>query len=132
MALPDILRKEHAALLDVLKAVETAGINTAAGRGKLFDAKNLLVAHLQKEDRELYPLLDAAQGESQRTGRQFGAEMKKMSDGVLGFFAKYADGGSGLEFARDYGQLVGALRARIRNEELILYPAFEKLSVRPH
>ena len=132
MALADILRKEHAALVGMLKAVEEAGISTPAGRRKLFDAKNLLVAHLQKEDRELYPLLDAAKGASQRTGRKFGAEMKKMSDGVLGFFAKYADGGSGLEFARDYGQLVGALRARIRNEELILYPAFEKLSARAH
>jgi hypothetical protein len=46
MALPDVLRKEHAAMLDVLKAVETAGIGTAAGRSKLFDAKNLILAHL--------------------------------------------------------------------------------------
>lgn len=124
------LKRQHAALVDCLNGVQTLGIGSRAGQEKLMSAKTLLLAHLKKEDDKLYPALRtaaAADADLKRTLDALGKEMVDLAAAAMQFFERWANGGSSLEFAREFGKLVAALLARIRKEESTLYPAYERL-----
>ena len=63
----------------------------------------------------------------QRTLRLFAKDMDSVSASALQFFAKYMQGGSNIEFAKDFRLLVAALTTRVRKEESSLYQEYEKL-----
>lgn len=94
------------------------------------DAKAGLLAHLKKEDEQLYPKLHSAAKSDpalQRTLDIFASEMDVISKDALAFFKKYGSGGSGLDFSRDFGRLFAKLGQRIRAEETMLYKKFDEL-----
>jgi len=118
------LKNEHKLIGEILNEVRTFGIGTKAGQDKPFEAKNGLLAHLKKEDQHLYPVLNKAAESDDRlksTLKTFGKDMDAISKAALDFFAKYAHGGEGLEFSRDFGRLMATLSSRISREENILY-----------
>jgi len=97
----------------------------------LISAKANLLAHLKKEDRDLYPVLKKAaetNSSMKQTLEIFARDMEEISKFALQFFDKYSHGGSGIEFARDFGKLFATLTGRIRKEEDILYREYEKIS----
>lgn len=124
------LKEEHALIADVLQKVSALGITTPAGQKMLLDAKSGLLAHLKKEDTKLYPKLNAAAENDEalkRTLDLFAKDMDTMSKVVLNLFDKYANGGSGVEFARDFGSLYAKLSQRISKEENIIYAKYDEL-----
>jgi iron-sulfur cluster repair protein YtfE (RIC family) len=124
------LKRQHVAILEVLDAVNTLGIASARGQEKIMAAKTLLLAHLAKEDETLYPVLrkgTETDGELRRYLEILSKDMARISESALGFFQKYAASDHGAEFARDFGSLSARLSSRIRKEEAILYPAYERL-----
>lgn len=126
----DDLKKDHAAIEMVLGQVRDLGIGSSEGQSTLLAAKQGLLAHLSKEDAQLYPRLRKAAESNEKLKRTldvFAADMQDISRSALQFFQKYAAGGSGLEFAADFGKLVAALRQRIHKEENLLYVEYEKL-----
>lgn len=126
MSLVDTLKKEHAAIQALFIEVQSLGISSQEGRDKLIQGKQLLLSHLRKEDSGLYPMLEKLE-ETKAISNSFQTEMTAISKVVLEFFAKYEEGvDTRKEFATDFGKLIGALKSRIRKEESILYPAFEK------
>ena len=128
--LTDKLRREHAAITEALQAVNELGIGTKEGTAVLLGAKHLLLNHLAREDRELYPVLRRAAAERPEIHRiveHFAAEMEAVSAAALAFFAKYEHGGGGLEFGSDYGQLMARLSARMSREEHRLYLLFDRV-----
>lgn len=128
------LKKDHAAITGILLKVKEFGVTSEEGQKLLADAKTGFLAHLKKEDEQLYPTLHSAAESNpplQSTLRTFASEMKTVSSEVTRFFAKYGSGGSGgsgLDFAKDFGRLNSVLRQRIRNEETVLYTKFEQLA----
>ncbi len=123
------LKKDHESLLATLDEVTSLGISSEEGLKKLLAVKEGLLAHLSREDRDLYPpLKKAAESDAalQHTLDVFAKDMTGISQTALDFFGKYIDGGSSMEFARDFGRLVAALKNRIGREEDILYPQYEK------
>lgn len=125
------LKREHGALVETLNKVKELGIGSKEGQHKLFSAKIGLLAHLKTEDGQLYPALNqgAKNNESlRRTVELFSRDMETVSKEALSFFEKYAHGGSGLEFAKDFGRLYTVLSQRISKEEKSLYPEYDKLS----
>ncbi|MFD2265210.1 hemerythrin domain-containing protein [Lacibacterium aquatile] len=125
------LKHDHGALRDVLEKVRLEGIGTEAGRKTLLTARALFVEHIQREDRDFYPdfkRLAHERGGQAATADQFADEMGDLGAQVLGFFDKYKDGGSGMEFARDFGRMHAMLNARLRKEEGILYAKFEEMA----
>lgn len=124
------LKGEHRAIVDLLDKVREIGIGSPAGQQKLLTAKEGLLAHLKKEDEKLYPVLEKA-GKSdenlKHTMDLFAKDMATISQAAMDFFQKYSEGGSGLEFAKDYGRLFITLGGRIKKEEDILYREYEKL-----
>jgi len=127
------LKREHDELKDLLDRVKALGIGTEEGRRALRAARQVFVDHLAHEDRAFYPaFLEAAAGQSdaERMATQFAAEMTAISKEILGFFDRYKDGGSGLEYARDFGKLSAALFMRWHKEENILYARYVQLAAR--
>ncbi|HEY0837731.1 MAG TPA: hemerythrin domain-containing protein [Azospirillum sp.] len=132
-ALITSLKGEHEQLKHLLDRVKALGIGTEEGRRTLRAARQLFVDHLAHEDREFYPAfleVSAGQPDVERLATQFAAEMTAISKEILGFFDKYKDGGSGLEYARDFGKLSAALFMRWHKEENILYARYAALAAR--
>lgn len=139
------LKDDHQRLLDTLEDARRLGLGTAEGRRCLFTCKELLTRHLRKEDTMLYPALrqsgarvaggQSGQVDLGHVADDFAAEMQSISGGLLDFFARYdADAGrgggaGGLDFARELGRIIIALKLRIQREESRLYPAYEKARV---
>jgi len=129
-SLTDKLRREHSAIVEVLNKVSELGIGNKEGVAVLLGAKQLILNHLAREDRELYPALHLAatnNAELRKTIEYFTHDMQAVSRTVLDFFAKYEKGGSGLTFGSDFGKLMAQFTARLHREETRLYILFEKI-----
>ena len=127
----DELKKEHVAIANILGEVSKLGITSKEGQAKLMVAKNGLLAHLKKEDDKLYPALKSAAQNDKNLGFTldvYAKDMDGISKAAIAFFTKYAQGGSGMEFAKDIGGLVATLKSRIRKEEDVLYEEYNKLN----
>jgi hemerythrin-like domain-containing protein len=127
----DRLKREHAAMVETLNKIKEVGIGSKEGQDKLRSAKIGLLAHLKAEDAQLYPTLNQAAKNDEslrRTVEMFARDMENVSREAMNFFEKYARGGSGLEFAKDFGRLYTLLAQRISKEEKSLYPAYDSLS----
>jgi len=125
------LKRDHKTIVNVLDEVGKLGISSKEGQQRLMDAKQGLLAHLKKEDDRLYPVLKSAAEKKQslkQTLDIFAKDMAEISKTAIDFFNKYAQGGSGLEFARDIGNLFTTLKSRIRKEEDILYKEYDILN----
>jgi len=124
------LKLEHAELRNVLEQVRAHGIGTQAGRDALHAARALFVDHIRHEDESFYPGFrelsrgDAAQGS---IADKFAGEMTELGGKILAFFDKYKDGGSGMEFAMEFGRMHAALNSRWHKEESFLYARYEEM-----
>jgi len=58
----------------------------------------------------------------------FAKDMEVISEAAFEFFEKYSTGGSGIEFAKDFGRLFALLSQRISKEENIIYKKYEELN----
>lgn len=126
----DELKHEHIVITTALGKAWDLGVNTAEGKELLFSTKNLLLAHLKKEDIELYPPLREAAKKSSELKESLDSyieEMQEISKAALAFFEKYESGGDEADFSKDYRDLYKVLTVRILNEEAVLYRKFEKL-----
>jgi len=129
LLLIDELKDEHVMIVDTLKSIERLGVYSIEGRKKLLTAKNDFLAHLKKEDDELYPALKKI-AENNKTFKKkvdhLSKNIEEVTMFVLQFFDKYATGGSATEYKVDCDRLYSILKARILNEE-ILYKEYKKL-----
>ncbi len=129
-ALVEELMKEHSEILAILNEVKRLGILSKEGQVKLMSAKKHLLAHLKKEDKQLYPfLIKEAKSDKLLEGTLvlLAIEMRDVSRVALEFFDKYSKGVFGKEFQKELGSLFVLLRNRIRNEEDILYEKYEEM-----
>ena len=128
------LKEEHISIINRLLKIKQLGVHTMEGRNELMETKKVLLMHLEKEDTILYPALQkVAEGDQslKRFLDTFEEEMKKISQFCIEFFTKYAVGGGGIEFLRDFARLRSSLEERIQKEESILYEKYEELIAAP-
>jgi len=124
------LKSEHETIVNILTEVKNLGITTKEAQELLMSAKAGLLAHLAKEDKQLYPTLqkEAENNTSLKsTLDTYADEMNGISQAALDFFDKYRSGGDGLEFAKDFGRLFATLASRIRKEESVIYTKYDEL-----
>jgi hypothetical protein len=121
------LKKEHTDILDILDQVTTLGILSGPGRGKLLSAKDLLIAHVTKEDERYYPGLRRAAEDNKNLKMMldyFIKDMERVSKKAMHVFDKYSRGGDEAEFAGEIKLLCVMLKDRIRTEEKTLFARF--------
>jgi iron-sulfur cluster repair protein YtfE (RIC family) len=123
------LKNEHKIILKILDEVKTFGISSASGQEKLLSAKDLLIAHMKKEDEQYYPALKRA-AENNKDFRimldYFVSDMEDVSKKAMSLFDKYSQGGDETDFAGDVKLLYLTLKDRIRIEEKTLFEKFSR------
>jgi len=131
-AIIEDLKKEHEAILNQLLEVKRYGVHTTEGRHQLMIAKEKLLKHMEDEDSQMYPHLDEAAKYDTELAELLGAfyrEMNEITGYCFEFFEKYSEGGSGIEFLRDFDNLQMTLNGRIKKEEFLLYSKYDQLTV---
>ncbi len=124
------LKKEHSEIAATLKEVKKLGIRSKEGQAKLMSVKASLLAHLEKEDEQLYPALrkEAKHNENLKNALDlFAIDMDNVSRVVQEFFDKYSEGVLTNEFPKECEDLFAALDSRIRNEEDVLYEEYDMM-----
>ena len=129
-ALIDELKKEHAAILDVLNEIREIDM-TAPEVWEKFKAMQLgLICHLQKEDEFIYQVLREAAADRTELKRLIdsaAADMEDITKMVKDFFEKYPKEGNGPEFNEEFDSLIATIRNRILNEENVFFVEYELL-----
>ncbi len=90
-----------------------------------------MLAHIKKEEEQFYPVLRKEaeiNKELESILDLLAVSMMDASRVALEFFDKYSRGVSGKEFPKEFENLLVALDKRIRNEEDILFPVYEKIN----
>ncbi len=125
------LKKEHSEIVATLNEVKELGIRSKEGQAKLMSAKVSLLAHIKKEEEQFYPVLR----KEAKSNKQLESILDLLAVGMmdasrvaLEFFDKYSRGVSGKEFPEEFENLFVVLDKRIRNEEDILFPVYEKIN----
>lgn len=128
--LTDKLKRDHELIIEALTEAKKLGYGPQACSERMNEIRDALLAHLAEEDEHLYPALHRA-AESDTTLLTtlgfFARDMQEVTHEVQVFFDKHGEGGSGVDFAADFGRLHSLLKRRIRKEEEILYREFDKL-----
>lgn len=125
------LINEHAKISELFLKARDSGLDTKQGRDLILSAKKMLLAHLNKEDQYLYPVLREA-AKNDETLRailsDYALDMEKISADIMLFFTMYEGGGNTLEnFQKDCNNCIRALSKRIAKEESVLYKAYNKI-----
>lgn len=124
------LKREHETLKSQVAAIKQAGVVSKEGFAELQRLRNNLKAHLQHEDRDLYPrLAEAARddGNLQILLNRFQSEMQEIAADAERFFERYPTPVQSVAFARDIGRIFSLLANRIITEESVLYPRMVEL-----
>ncbi len=131
LVLIEELKKEHSEIVATLSEVKELGIRSKEGQAKLMSAKVSLLAHIKKEEDQFYPVLR----KEAEINKQLESVLDLLAVGMmdvsrvaLEFFDKYSRGVSGKEFPKELENLFVALGKRIRDEEDILFPEYEKIN----
>ena len=125
------LKKEHSEIVAALNEVKKLGILSKEGQDKLMSVQTSLLAHLEMEDDQFYPIL-RKQAENNKDLKNtldlFEMDMENVSTIVQEFFDKYSEEFSGEKLQEDFEKLFAALNNRISNEEAALYEEYEYMT----
>jgi len=127
------LKKDHAAIESMLNKAKDPSISHKEARKILISARTSLLAHLKKEDTQLYPVLNkAALSDATLKMRLdfYAKDMEEITSNAIGFFDKYSPENAiiDIEFAKAFGKLFSTISIRLRTEESTLYKEYEKLN----
>ncbi len=121
------LKIEHSAIIDNLEETKRLGVYSKEGQDVLFSIQINILSHLEKEDKELYPVLkDAVKSERKvnDTLNLFDENISAVSNTVIHFFGNYARKAEN-QLAMETEWLIEALTWRIQREESLIFAMYE-------
>jgi hemerythrin superfamily protein len=124
------LKEEHSELVGKLIEAKDLCVRSLAGQEKLLEVKKMLIAHLEKENRFLYPTLVEASREDENLRKALDVtykEIKEFMEVARDFFEKYSKGCEEMKFIVDYGMFFIMMRDMISREEDTLFSEYEKI-----
>ena len=125
------LKSEHKAIIATIDDIDSQIIgqnNLQNSIDKLNRITEILFAHLEKEDKTLYPTL-TRNPQTSKIAKKYSYDMERLSSITIDFFKRYCINKEGLkifieDFTNGYSLFKGLLLVRIKREELELYPAY--------
>jgi hemerythrin-like domain-containing protein len=121
------LKIEHSAIIDNLEETKRLGVYSKEGQDVIFSIQMNILSHLEKEDKELYPVLkDAVKSERKvnDTLNLFDENISAVSNTVIHFFENYARKAEN-QLAMETEWLIEALTWRIQREESLIFAMYE-------
>lgn len=136
------LKSDHVQLKQALKLAADFRRPARESVDMLHRVKTNLLEHLDKENRELYPTLQAAAASDPSLRSllsSFGKDMELIVPQALEFFARYDDPDAvtgriksdvqyAVQFGADLERFIGLLGLRIGREERTLYPQYDRVN----
>lgn len=121
------LKEEHNTLKTLLSEV----YNYISSKEKKIEfvkkLKAIVVAHIEKEDKELYPFLKKAAEKDANLKIKlelFAKDWEGISEFANYYIEKYSEGNFDQKFAGDTAKLLSTLRQRMMKEEISLYSEY--------
>jgi chemotaxis protein CheX len=130
-------KKEHQKLLDSFEAIKKLGIESREGVRTFWTTEDLLIGHLINEDARMYPILRKSAETDLGLAEILSQFSEKMSNifEIINTFSKDLIAGINsknlAEMNNTLDQIGNVLMHRIRLEEAVIYPAFERLDNNP-
>lgn len=121
------LKIEHSAIIDNLEETKRLGVYSKEGQDVIFSIQMNILSHLEKEDKELYPVLkDAVKSERKvnDTLNLFDENISAVSNTAIHFFENYARKAEN-QLAMETEWLIEALTWRIQREESLIFAMYE-------
>ena len=121
------LKIEHSAIIDNLEETKRLGVYSKEGQDVIFSIQMNILSHLEKEDKELYPVLtDAMKSERKMndTLNLFDENISTVSSTVIHFFENYARKAKN-QLAMETEWLIETLTWRIQREESLIFAMYE-------
>lgn len=128
-----ILIQEHRNIIITLDKLKNLEPSSQESKDLLVISKNLLLTHLRKEDDILYPALNKIALEDHKLKIKldiYAYDMKDISLQTLGFFNKYIGSDNFSQFNDDLNDLYEKQYLRIKKEEEVIYPHYNKTSLK--
>ncbi|MGH1488349.1 MAG: hemerythrin domain-containing protein [Acidimicrobiales bacterium] len=120
----DDLKAEHLQIIRLVQDARFLGLSSPEGIAELSSGKALILAHLETEDAKLYPAM-WAHPETNSIANKFSDEMKGLVETASELFTVVEDGQTGPDVDDLLGRVASALIARIAEEEMLLFPAYD-------
>jgi hemerythrin-like domain-containing protein len=125
------LKREHMLIAEILSKARNLRISSEEGKDALMSLKSILLAHIQKEDEQLYPVLRKAAEKDEylkSTLDLFAKDMDVISQTIRDFFENFTEGKLGQNHAKVIGRFFATLSKRIRQEECVIYEKYDTLN----
>lgn len=126
------LKKEHKEISRIFQDLQQPGITPEKAKALLMKSKALLLSHLKKEDKLLYPPLhkEAETDASLKiTLNTFATNMEKITGIVMNLYQKYSTGEiDDSEYRKDIVKFAVILKGRIMKEEVAIFKAYDNLN----
>ncbi|CAN5763554.1 hypothetical protein BH11MYX3_BH11MYX3_31890 [soil metagenome] len=126
------LHAQHAEIARIVVRIDdaTARADVAAVCEQIDALSVALLAHLEVEDRQLYPALTQAAEHTQlevpaKVARTYERNMQTISVAIKAFVEKYSHSFNLDDFRRDWPLVSQLLADRIQSEETTLYPLYQ-------
>ncbi|MEA3317113.1 MAG: hemerythrin domain-containing protein [Bacteroidota bacterium] len=126
------LELEHKNLLNNLNELKKIGTTSVKGKELISKTKSTILAHLEKEDKLLYPPLykKAKTNKSiDNTLDTFATNMESITGYVSKFYKKYSDNNlmNNNDFSTDITKFIILFKERVMKEEVILFKLYDKI-----
>ena len=124
------LRHENYQILQTLKLAKQFTMRTLRGRRVLFDKRNELISHLQREDEKIHAAILGAiptHPDLKQTLEMFKNDIENTTILVINFFKKYRSDDADKELSDDFDKLFSTISKRIEKEENIFYVEFDEI-----
>jgi len=122
------LELEHRKITNLLLMLKRGKMTMLEKLEILLRAKSLILNHLQKEEKSIYPSIIKKGTKQFSIASEFAKDISQLSVGILEFFDNFENmiQEKNADYPKGFGSLLVLLTTRIRREESILYPEYLK------
>jgi len=124
-------REEHALILNLLKDCRDKPVDSIVCKKQSRDIHELLTDHVKRESSVVYDALNEAAVHDPRLKdilEHSEQNLHETMDAADKFFEDCSSSARRMEFIKHYGVFYILLKDRIRHEEAVLFPEFERVA----